>query len=351
MTIQQRSAAFITLGKQLNLSNLPNHNELNPFADQLLTLQQTLKNSNGWFTPESVSTALKGISEMLSEDSITSWLKNYHFPTQEPLKNIGVIMAGNIPGVGFHDAMCILLSGNRLLAKLSSQDDVLIPHLLKMLCDIEPEFNNRIEIISEQLRNIDAIIATGSSNSSRYFDYYFAKYPNIIRKNRNSIAVLTGAETPEELDNLCLDVFTYFGLGCRNVSKLMVPKDYNYSPFFERAEAFSSIKNESKYFNNYEYSKSIFLINGVPHLDNGFLIIKEDPSLHSPIGVLHSETYQNLEEVKMKLLSAADQLQCVIASSLSEMGGLPFGKSQFPGAGDYADGVDTMAFLLELGKN
>jgi hypothetical protein len=217
-----------------------------------------------------------------------------------------------------------------------------------MLVRIQPAFSDRINITNGQIGNVDAIIATGNNNSSRYFEYYFAKYPHIIRKNRNSVAVLSGAETAAELHEFGQDVFIYFGLGCRNVSKLFVPLDYNFDLFFQSIEHWNWLNNHNKYFNNYEYSKAVFLVNSVPHLDNGFLLLKEDKSMHSPIAVLHYERYDNPVELKTTLAQQQDQLQCVVASALSGISDISFGQTQSPLPWDYADGIDTIKFLTEL---
>ena len=348
MTLATRIDGFVELGRKLSLLTAAS-NGSNPDADEeLLLLTKRIQDQNAWFTPSSVIRALEGISSMLSEKLLRDWLEQYSIPESEPLKTIGVIMAGNIPAVGFHDALCILISGNRLKAKISSQDSVLIAYILSLLTAAEPRFTDRIEITTGQLKGIDAIIATGSNNSSRYFEYYFGRYPNIIRHNRNSAAVLHGAETREELEELNKDIFTYFGLGCRNVSKLFIPMDYNFDSFFETAEKWSWLKDHNKYFNNYEYSKAVFLVNSIKHFDNGFLLVKEDSSLHSPVAVLHYERYENIDAVKMQLLEQADNLQCVVSSAVTGISGLTFGETQLPGPADYADGVDTMEFLLGI---
>jgi len=257
-------------------------------------------------------------------------------------------MAGNIPAVGFHDFLCILLSGNCVSAKLSSDDLVLIPALAAMLCAIEPEFTSRINFTQERLPKIDAIIATGSNNSSRYFEYYFSKYPNIIRKNRTSVAVLTGNESRSELSALGQDIFRYFGLGCRNVSFLYVPNDFKPDAFYEAIEGWNVLSLHKKYLNNYEYSKAIYLVNAVPHFDNNFLLLREDDSLHSPLAVIHFKRYVDMDVLKMELKEKQDQIQCIVASPLSGLSNIEFGNSQNPGPADYADQIDTMKFLANL---
>lgn len=254
-------------------------------------------------------------------------------------------MAGNIPMVGFHDLLSVLISGNKLVAKLSSQDNYLMKLVVNQLISNHPEFKELISV-EERLTEIDCIIATGSDNSARYFEYYFAKYPHIIRKNRTSVGVLTGNESREELFELGKDIFTYFGLGCRNVSTVLVPTGYDFAAFFESVQTFESVVQHHKYANNYDYNKSILLLDQVPFLDNGFLLVKPDQQLVSPISVLHYQTYENKEEIPLILSRIQEKVQCVVGS-----GFLPFGKAQLPEVNDYADGVDTLKVLTHWGRN
>ncbi len=349
MTSEQRISAFIQLGIEIQQTfSLPTEQQ-NILQQQLYQLTERMHHSNGWFTFENTRHALLGIANMLESQTIRSWWESYSDQFQEErLHSVGVIMAGNIPAVGFHDMLCVLLSGNILNAKLSSSDLVLLPALAAMLCAIEPLFIDRIHFTEERLPKIDAIIATGSNNSSRYFDYYFSKYPNIIRKNRTSVAVLTGAESHQELQALCEDIFRYFGLGCRNVSCLFVPDDFKVDTFYEAAEDWAELYNHQKYNNNYTYNKSVYLVNSIPHFDNNFLILREDESLHPPIGVINFVRYKDIDLLKEMLITRKDELQCVVASPLSGIPSIPFGTSQNPGPGDYADGVDTLAFLASI---
>ena len=352
MTSEQRISAFIQLGTEIRHTfELPTE-QLNIRQQQLFQLTERMHHSNGWFTFEHTRHALLGIASMLEEGTIRHWWDNYadHFQEEKCL-SVGVIMAGNIPAVGFHDFMCVLLSGNVLNAKLSSNDLVLIPALAAMLCAIEPAFADRILFTENRLPKIDAIIATGSNNSSRYFDYYFGKYPNIIRKNRTSVAVLTGAESHEELQALSEDVFRYFGLGCRNVSCLFVPQNFKPDPFYEAVEHWADLFNHQKYNNNYTYNKSVYLVNSIPHFDNNFLILREDESLHPPIGVINFIRYTSIDEVQQLLENRKNELQCIVGTTIPGIPTIPFGSSQNPGPGDYADGVDTLAFLSTLTAN
>ena len=316
--------------------------------EQLSGLIETEKQYNAWFTAENVLKAVKSIGVMLNKADLTAWLEKYEIADGQP-KKVGLILAGNIPLVGFHDVLCVLITGNFALIKASSQDARLIKYVLELLAAIDPVFAERYQF-TDRLEHFDAVIATGSNNTSRYFEYYFGKVPNIIRKNRSSLAVLTGEENTEQLFRLGRDIFDYFGLGCRNVSKLLVPKGYNFNLFFESIEVYNDIINHHKYNNNYFYNKSIYLVNSDKHLDNGFLLLKEDNRLASPLAVLYFENYDDLAAVESKLNSDAGEIQCVVSpASLnlkSQM--VDFGESQQPKLWDYADGVDTMAFLCGL---
>lgn len=304
-------------------------------------------NHNAWFTVEEVRKSLSGLKGMLEEESLIKWFKTITV-TENP-KKVGLILAGNIPMVGFHDVISVLATGNIALIKLSSSDGQLLPALLKKLVSFEPLLADRI-IYVERLKDFDAIIATGSNNTSRYFDYYFGKVPNIIRKNRNSVAVLDGTETEEEIRLLGNDIFDYFGLGCRNVSKIYFPEGYEIEKFFKPLEQFKLINDNFKYNNNYDYNKSIYLVNLVQHFDNGFLLLKEDKGLSSPLAVLFFEKYANLTELEELLLTEKDNIQCVVTHTGIKPGNdtVSFGQSQHPRLWDYADNVDTVSFLSSI---
>ncbi len=304
---------------------------------------------NNWFTAEYISTALNAWADELTEPKLKAWLAAYpQFPTQQPLQ-VAIVMAGNIPLVGLHDLLAVLVSGNRALVKLSTDDTVLMEKVINQLITIEPQLKQQIEVITEQLpKAFDAVIATGSNNTNRYFEYYFKGKPALLRKSRTSVAVLTGNETPEDYQKLGTDIFTYFGLGCRNVSKLYVPQGFDIVPFYEGIESFNQHINHHKYANNYTYHKAILLMNLTPHFDNNFLLLKEDEHISSPLGVMFYEYYNNLEELKATLKKEEEQIQCVV-SKLELGNSLPLGKAQQPGLTDYADGVNTLAFLAALG--
>ncbi|RRB07005.1 acyl-CoA reductase [Larkinella rosea] len=339
MNLSERITTFIELGRFLK--DAENTAELQEIAEKAYY-------SNHWFTPENTGKAIQTIAaEYLNEEKLSEWIKGYNVTT-EAAKNVGVVMAGNIPAVGFHDLLCVLLSGHRLLAKVSTPDFVLINYFIQKIVEINPAFADRI-VISERLNQADAYIATGSSNSARYFEYYFSRKPHIIRKNRSSVAILSNRESAEDLVALGTDVLDYFGLGCRSVSKLYVPEHYDFIPFLNTLEPLAlRFANHHKYFNNYEYNKSIYLINGVPHFDNGFLLVTENEGLVSPISTLYFERYSDLNELEKKLEAIADTIQCVASKDGFYPGSVQLGQTQHPGLADYADGIDTMRFLQTL---
>lgn len=338
-TIKKRISPFVSLGKLLK-TNLIEEVVVRAYSH------------NHWFTPEFVSQSLQAISdEYLEEEKLINWLETYslqHSSSQTTPKKIGVVMAGNVPAVGFHDLLCVLVSGHHLLAKISNDDRTLILFLIEKLIDIEPELAERISVV-ERLNAADAYIATGSDNTARYFEYYFSKKPHIIRRNRTSVGILNDNETKEELAALGRDVLQYFGLGCRNVAKVYVPEGYNFRQFYEAIEPQHDYYfNHHKYFNNYEYNKSVYLINQEPHFDNGFLMTRETESLVSPISVLFYEHYTSGAHLAGLLTANEDKIQCIVSQKGNYPNSLPFGQAQSPTLFDYADGVDTMAFLTGL---
>ena len=323
-------------------------NALAASDETLLNIIAGEVNFNGWFTLQSVQRTIAATAKMLNGPDLAAWLNNYGLRQHNP-KRIGLILAGNIPMVGFHDILCVLVTGNIALIKLSSQDSRLIKYVLNLLTDIEPAYKDQL-IYTERLENFDAVIATGSNNTSRYFDYYFGKVPNIIRKNRNSIALISGYETTEELARLGHDIFDYYGLGCRNVSSMMVPEGYDFTQLFEAIESFYPVGDHHKFHNNYDYNKAIYLVNRDKHLDNGFLLLKEDERFTSPLAVLFFQYYKTLDAALGILNSRSAEIQCVV-SEMNVVTGtqiVPFGQSQYPKLWDYADGVDTMQFLSNL---
>ena len=336
MKIGERLAAWAKLGKYLHA------------IDEVELEELTLKvrNENPWFTPGSINLALEGIRRYLDPAKLRKWIAGYELDTH-PVRKVGVVMAGNIPLAGFHDFLTVIISGHHIVVKLSSKDTVLPTYISEKLIEIEPRFQSQITIAA-QLKNFDAVIATGSDNSSRYFQYYFGKYPHIIRKNRTSCAVLGGSETEAELRLLGRDVFSYFGLGCRNVSKIFIPRDFDPLRLVSAWDIYVDILHHNKYHNNYDYQKSILLVNKIPFYDTGFVILQENEKLVSPISVVYLERYENHEELAARLGTVSDKIQCIVGKTRPDH--IPFGQAQQPELWDYADRVDTLRFLEKLGR-
>ena len=316
-------------------------------------LIQTVHYTNPWFIEEYVRLSIKALSELLNFDVLSNWCLEYPELQNEKSKanKIAVISAGNLPLVGFHDFLTVLIAGDEYQGKLSSRDNLLPVSVAELLIEIEPDFSSLISFTEDKLSDFDAVFATGSNNSARYFDYYFGKYPNIIRKNRTSIAILDGKESSGELDGLADDIFLYFGMGCRNVSKLYVPAGYSFNFFFETMERYNWLLNHHKFMNNHQYNRVIYLVNSDEHLDNNFLLVKKDKATSSPIAVLHYESYEDLSLLIPEIEAKENELQCIISHTASRLKVFPFGSAQFPGIMDYADGIDTMKFLIQLKKD
>lgn len=352
MTLTETKKAFVQLGKflsQFHLEGSQHHEGVlfnEPFYADLIELIQRSQSHNGWFTPEQVYFSVTQWAEALTEENLDNWLANYTLDNISP-KTVALILAGNIPLVGFHDFVSVLVSGHKALVKLSSNDKYLLPFLAKYLIAVEPKLAERITFTEGKLENFDAVIATGSNNTARYFEYYFKDVPNIIRKNRNSVAVLTGNESHDDLVGLGEDIFRYFGLGCRNVSKLFVPESYDFTKFFAAMFTYGDIIHYDKYANNYDYNKAVFLMSNFKLLDNEFLTIKEDTSYASPISSVFYEYYTDVETVNAKLEAEHEQIQCVVGNS-GIKNSIPFGQTQKPGLSDYADNVDTISFLSKI---
>jgi hypothetical protein len=339
-TLSDRISAFVQLG--IRLSNLS--------EDEKFSLFRQAENQNAWFTQRSLEQALEGIRVMLDAQALERWLAAYTLLNPLSPKQVGLMLSGNIPAVGFHDILSVLISGHTACVKLSSQDAALPLWLIQELKRIEPRFSDRIQV-EDMLKNKQAYIATGSDNSARYFNYYFGKYPHLIRSNRTSVAILQGEESTADLQALGKDIFDYFGLGCRNVSKVFVKNQGQLTDLLDALEPFSWVGNHHKYFNNYEYNKSIYLVNRTTHLDNGFLLLKESNDLVSPIGVLFYEIYSEEQELKTKLKELEAKIQCVVGNPAMDLSGIiPFGQTQCPQPWDYSDGVDTLQFLGALGE-
>lgn len=354
MTLETKKSVFVELGKFLNQFSENDtirksdvlHNDL--FFDDFEKLIYLSQSHNGWYTPEQVYFAIQSWADALTEENLDKWLSNYQTEfsqNNENEKNVALILAGNIPLVGFHDFLSVLITGNRALIKTSSNDQHLLPFLAKYLIAVDETLKDKITFVEGKLQNFDAVIATGSNNTARYFEYYFKDKPSIIRKNRNSAAVLNGKESKEELEALGEDIFRYFGLGCRNVSKIFVPKGYSFDAFFEAIFKYQDVIHYEKYANNYDYNKAVFLMSNFKLLDNGFLTIKEDPSYASPISSVFYEFYENIEDLQTRLTADSEQIQCIVSNNLIE-NSIPFGQTQNPQLWDYADNVDTITFLL-----
>lgn len=307
--------------------------------------------NNPWFTLENQQLAIEAIRKaFLQRELLEAWAGNYSISENSLTTTVGLVVAGNIPLVGFHDLLCTFVAGHKAQIKLSEKDPYMLHYLIECLQQINPEASQYFEVV-ERLSGFDAVVATGSNNSARYFEYYFGKYPHIIRQNRNAVAVLHGAEKPEELKALGADIFRYFGLGCRNVSKLYVPRGYDFESLLNNLSRYSSLLLHDKYKNNYDYNLAVLLLNNTPHLNNGSLLLLENPGTASRIATVHYEYFDKWAVVEHRLQQTAREVQCVIGSSLlSDLGValIPFGKSQEPSLFDYPDGVDVMEFLTAL---
>ena len=317
-------------------------------AERFSAIFAQAEQQNSWFTQHNLTFSRTTWATTLSEANIKRWLSAYKLSEPQNVKKILLIMAGNIPLVGFHDLLCVWVSGHKAVVKLSSEDKLLLPFIVEQLRDLIPEWAEAVTFSDEKITDFDAVIATGSNNTARYFEYYFGKKPHIIRKNRNSVAVLTGKETQEELTALGKDIFQYYGLGCRSVSKLFVPENYFFDAFFQAIYAYRDIINEQKYANNYDYNKAVYLMSLYKLLENGFLILKEDKSYASPIATLFYEYYTDTEALKKQLITDTEQIQCVVAKGLLP-DEIAFGNTQIPQLWEYADNVDTLKFLSNLG--
>ena len=338
MTLEERIDVLVALGKHLRQED-----------EYLQAVIKRTHFNNAWFTVENQNRAIQAIAtQFLDAEKLAEWIKRYDIPEQTTPQTVGLVLAGNIPLVGFHDILCVFVAGHKARVKLSDKDKFLLPYLLKLLKGFDARTESYFEIVP-QLKDFDAVIATGSNNSARYFEAYFGKYPNIIRKNRNGIAILNGKESEDELKALGRDVFRYFGLGCRNVSKLYVPKDYDFEPLLERLHDYREIVLHTKYKNNFDYNYALFVLNKMEYKANGCIILLEDPALTSRIATLHYEYYENPEQLKSEIKLRENEIQCIVSQEgWLDVPSFAFGKAQEPALWDYADGVDTVAFLLGL---
>jgi hypothetical protein len=340
MNLEKRIDSFSDLGRILRDSI---EGKRNLYSDQLNKLIDSQERHNQFFTPDNVRMAVRAIAEELTIENLTKWTNNYPSLEKEHTPcRIGVVMAGNIPLVGFHDFLTVLISGNNIIARTSSKDSELIIQISEILCGINPEFSRQIMFTEGILQDFDAVIATGSDNTSRYFEYYFGKYPHVIRKNRNSVGIIYGDETDQELQDLGTDIFSYFGLGCRNISKIYLPAGYYLHTMIKNWERFSGIIHHNKYANNYDYNMAIYLVNNERFLDTGYLLLKESKELSSPVSVLYYEYYNSEEKLTAELNNIRNKIQCIAGKKH-----IPFGKTQFPKLWDFADNFDTLDFLLK----
>jgi hypothetical protein len=325
-----------------------NQHTLPHAAERLKKLIHTVQDQNQWFTPKNVKKALSAIALILSSENLVKWVEKYSLLTESREKQrIGIILAGNIPLVGFHDFLSVIIAGHHFFGKLSSKDYQLLPVVAEILFDIQPDLTDYIDFVEGQFKSIDAIIATGSDNSARYFDFYFSKYPNIIRRNRNGIAILNGSESSADLVGLGEDIFSYFGLGCRNDSKIYVPIDYDFNPFLNTLEPYRHLVNHKKYYNNYVYNRAKYLTQQIPVIDTGFLLLREEVEIASPPGVIFFEYYNNKENLKSEIALLRDKIQCIVSHD-KQFNPVCFGNTQYPDLWDYADNIDTIEFLISL---
>ncbi|HSN61520.1 MAG TPA: hypothetical protein VLR49_11330 [Ferruginibacter sp.] len=331
MNLQLRINLLVRLGEYIKSDD-----------PEWLDIKQHASHKNGWFIPGFINQACEKITTFFLEEALLQqWADHYQVNENLNQKNIGNVMAGNIPLVGFHDFLAIFIAGHRQTIKLSSKDDILLKHLVQKMIEWDSSAENYISF-SEILKGCDAYIATGSNNSARYFEQYFAKYPNIIRKNRTSAAILTGDETAEDLEKLSDDVHLYFGLGCRNVSKIYVPKGYDFIPLLRSFDKYLYFADHNKYKNNYDYQLSIILLNNIYYMTNESTLLTENEGLFSPISHVFYEYYEDVNKI-LTALQQKDDVQCIIGK-----GQIDFGEAQNPGLFSYADGVDTMQFLLSI---
>lgn len=329
LNTEQRISLLVQLGKYM----LSDSEEWDIIKDRAVS-------QNAWFTRANIDLSVRNIcSAFLQKEKLEEWAKSY--PVTQTPKKVGIVTAGNIPLVGFHDFLCGFISGHITILKLSSKDEVLLKHIIAKLTEWNNTVAQQVQV-ADNLKGCDAYIATGSNNTARYFEQYFAKYPHIIRKNRTSVAIIDGTETTEELDQLMDDVFTYFGLGCRNVTQLCLPEGYDITKIMDAANRFADLINHHKYKNNFDYYLAIYLLNRVHYYSNDSLLMVENIIPFSAVSVLHYRYYNDKASIEKELNNSED-IQCIVGH-----GNTPFGSSQQPQLSDYADGIDTMEFLCGL---
>lgn len=343
MNIKERIEILASFGN--DLAQICNGTEIDGFPGF-----EKIKAYNPWFTEENVKFCLQNWNSQLKREELEKFCAAY--PIDNNLSDIcvAIVMAGNIPMVGFHDFACAFLCGVKIKAKLSSKDNVLMKWVIDRIKAMSPELSGRIEYTEERLSDFDAVIATGSDNTNRYFEYYFGKYDKILRHNRNSVAILTGDETKEELTALADDVFMYFGLGCRSVSKIYLPRGYDFNPMGEAFQKYADIINHNKYNNNYSYQYAVMGMNKIEHVNFGHLLLTEKKDMNSPIGVLHFEYYDSIDKVVNELEMQSDRIQCIVAKNKIFKNCIGFGETQKPNIYNFADNIDTIKFITGLCK-
>lgn len=344
MSLEQKIKSLVKVGEILYQFN-QNKGENSSFFLELDNIVKFAEIKNPWFTQKNIFTAFDYWGNILTYENISNWISKYKTINNDvSKKTIGLILAGNIPMVGLHDCICVLITGHRAQIKLSSKDNILIPFILNLWKNFYKDLEFKIV---EKLEFYDAVITTGSNNTAKYFEYYFKDIPHIIRKNRTSLAILEGNESGKDLDNLAKDIFTYFGLGCRNVTQIFIPENYNLDNIFKSFLPYQDVINHNKYTNNYEYNKAIYLMNEDKFWDNNFIMLKESEDLYSPIGVIFYKHYQEIFSLNNYISQNKNKIQCVVSNSESiRFTKISFGKTQYPKLNEYADGIDTIEFLL-----
>ncbi|TXB60079.1 acyl-CoA reductase [Phaeodactylibacter luteus] len=337
MTLKERIDVLARLGSHLLQED-----------DYLEAVMKRTEYNNGWFTVAQQQASISAIArQFLDRAALEAWASPYELEPATP-QTVGIVMAGNIPLVGFHDWLSVFVAGHRAVVKLSEKDQFLFPYLMKVLQQLDSRTAGYVKL-ANRLEGFDAVIATGSNNAARYFEAYFGKYPHIIRRNRNAAAVLSGSETPEELNALGQDVFQYYGLGCRNVSKVYVPKGYDFGPLLQALHNYREVVLNTKYKNNFDYNYALHLLNNEPFRANGCIMLLENPQLHSRIACLHYEYFETIDEVEKDLQARKGELQCVVARpGLLQRPAFAFGKAQQPSLTDYPDDVNLLEFLAQL---
>lgn len=343
LSLNQRIQVLADLGDAIHLE-LKN----SPYSETFENLLNKVNQSNPWFTIESIIQSLSSWAALLRSEHLNQFVSAYDTQLFEKKndKVVLLILAGNIPLVGLHDVICSFLSGSKSMIKVSSKDALLLSYLIERIKTINPEASGYFEISETKAQGFTHVIATGSNNSARYFDHYFSKFPNIIRKNRSSLAIITQETTDSELEYLASDIFQYFGLGCRNVTQLWVPRSFDFDRLKNAFKSYARIINHNKYANNYDYHKAIALMNGDPFIDFEFILLQKNTMLKSPLGVLHYSFYENLTEVKNYIQEQREHIQCVVSSENSSFNEVNFGQTQQPKLWDFADQIDTLQFLL-----